>query len=373
MKRTKRGSDLLKASLAGTIIATILNIQIVLALCLAIVFAALISCVLLASSSDQNIAIRPESARVSWFKGEEIRTNLSVQSSRRRFVSLSLSRIELSEGVDGKIEESDGDGFSVRIKSKFAGRFFGISSTFELNDPLRLFAKSINFSELEFVVDCYPSSILNETRRMRPVSISLGELEASGQGIGVEFYSADEYSPATERRNIFWKKVASLPDERLLVMKRASNIQKTITISLLLTSERRKNHLEWIDSACEGIASIGRTILSTGCEVKMIFDKGGQVVSKDATSLMELSDVIMEMSTASSSDMDVASLLLSKADICVIGFEELRNSLLAAAVARKPTLLIEDAGEIPPRISELAVVYHPYHDLGELVRRVAGN
>ena len=373
MKRTKRGSDLLKASLAGTLIATIINVQIVLALCLAIVVSALISGVILASSSGQDIAIHPESTLVSCFKGDDVRTNLSVQSKRRRFVSLSLSSIQPSKGVDGKIEHSDDGGFTVRIKPRFAGRFFGISATFELNDPLRLFAKSIDFSEREFVVDCYPSSILDETKQMRPSSISLGERETMGQGIGVEFYSADEYSYGTETRNIFWKKVATLPDERLLVKKRASNIQKTINLSLLSTSERTENHLQWIDSACEGVATIGRTILSIGCNVKLIFDKGGHVVSKDAASLTELSDAIMEMSTAGISNLENASFLLSNADICVIGFEEQRDKLLAAAVARKPTLLIEDTGEIPPRIGELAVVYHPHRDLGGLVRRVAGN
>lgn len=373
MKRTKRGSDLLKATLAGTLIATIVNVQIVLALCLAVVLGALIGGVILASSSGQYIVIRPESTRISCFKGEEIRTRLLVQSKWRRFVSLSLSRIQPSKGVDGKIEQSNGDGFTVLMKPRFAGRFYGISATFELNDPLRLFSKSIDFSEREFVVDCYPSSILNETQQMRPVSISLGERETTGQGIGVEFYSADEYSSAVETKNIFWKRVASLPDERLLVKKRASNIQKTITISLLSTNERRENHLQWIDSACEGVATIGRTILSIGCNVKLIFDRDGHVVSKDAASLTELSDAIMEMSTAGISNLDNASFLLSKADICVIGFEESRNNLLAAVVARKPTLLIEDTCEIPPHIGELAVVYHPHRDLGGLVRRVAGN
>ena len=80
----------------------------------------------------------------------------------------------------------------------------------------------------------------------------------------------------------------------------------------------------------------------------------------------------MEMSTSHVSNLDNASSLLAGADICITGFKELQNELLASAVARKPALLIEDAGVTPNQISELSIIYSPYKNLSALVNRVAG-
>jgi hypothetical protein len=371
VKLTKRGKDYLKACLAATLIASVLDTKVVLALCLALVISALISALILGRSTSAGLEIRSENEHISCYKGDAVRAVISVKMQTRRFVSISLSRIDPPKGIDTSFEKTTQDNISILVRPRYAGRFLGFSASFELNDPLRLFGKKIVFVANDFVVDCYPSSILREVNRSRPTPLSLGELEGRSRGLGLEFYAIDRYTPSAERKNIFWRKVASLPDEKLLVKTRTANIQKTIAISLILASQRNEI-LEWTDSMCEGVAMIGKTILDIGCVARINYDTGIEIVSRDLTNLKELSEAIMEMSTAHVSDLESSSALLTMGDIYVTGFKELRYSLLGLAVARKPTLLIEDEGEIPTGVSDLAIVYKPFHDLSELVGGVSG-
>jgi len=371
VKLTARGKDLLKAALAGTIAATVLDINVVLALCLSLVFAALISEFILARSSTDNIEVRPEKSHVSCFKGEEATARLVLKSKAGRFVSISLSKFVLPKGLKSEMENNDQETFGLRITPKYAGRFSGMSAQFELNDSLRLFKKTVEFAAADFTFDCYPSSILNESRTTRPVTLSIGEREARSQGVDMEFYSVDQYTGATEMKNIFWKKVASMPDERLLLKTRAANIQKSVSIALIRKSERGEDSLGWMDAACEGIAQIGKSILKMGCDVAVMFAVGEQVVTEGASDLGELSEAIMTMSTSGICDPDSASLLLSRADICVTGFKEVQDKTFTSTVARKPTLLIEDPGVTLSKVGELTVIYKPYQDMTRLVSRVA--
>ena len=163
-----------------------------------------------------------------------------------------------------------------------------------------------------------------------------------------------------------------MPDERLLVKKRAVNLPKSINIALIHTEDRGEDSLKWMDSACEGVAGIGKIILKIGCDVEITYDAGGMVVSEIATDIGELAEVIMKMSTSTGSDLYKTSLLLPKADICITGFKELQNGQLASAIARKPTLLIVDSGVPLTELSDLAIIYEPNQDLTQLIRRVAG-
>ena len=135
-----------------------------------------------------------------------------------------------------------------------------------------------------------PPRFCREIATTRPLSVSLGELQGSSHGAGAEFFAVDEYRGMTDSKNIFWNKVASMPDERLFVKMRVANIQKTISFALLNSSERGQDAIAWIDSACEGAGSIGKATLQIGCNVEIRFDKGSQVTTLYATDLRELSE-----------------------------------------------------------------------------------
>jgi uncharacterized protein (DUF58 family) len=371
VKLTKRGKDFLAAILAGVVFATVIDIKMVLALSFSLVAVALISKLVLAKASEENIAINPSADHISCFKGEEGKIDLEIRPSVNRFVTASLTKVIPPQGAEAKIVQSDPTVSSLIIRPKYAGRFSGISAEFELVDPLQLFKKKVDYTSKDLTIDCYPSSLLKEIRAVKPISVALGEREGSTHGAGLEFYSLEDYRGSSERKNIFWKKVASRPDERLLMKIREANIPRTLTICLIRTGPRSSDSLRWVDSACEGVGLIGKIILEMGCDVEILFDNG-KVVGIETSSLRELSKAVMEMSAYQQSNLDNASLLLARADICVTGFRELENLLFASAVARKPSLLIEDDDAKPARIGELAVIYGPDKDLSSLVYRVVG-
>lgn len=371
MKLTSRGKDFLKALLAGTLIGTILDATIILALCFALSFAALMSGAILRSSTAKNFRIDLDTEDTSCFKGEEVRATMTVESLRGRLVTLLPASLKPPKSIQGEILALDSQNFLLIFEPRYSGRFVGLTAKFDLLDPAGLFRKIIEFKWDNFAIDCYPSSILEPSAKASPASISLGEREGKSKGLGMEFYSIDDYNPLAETKSIHWKKVASLPNERLLVKTRVTSIKKSITISLILTGDRGEDMFQWLDSACEGIAMLGKTIFDMGCVAELLFGHEGRVASRRTASLRELLEAIMQLSAAGVSNFDTVSLLLANADICVTGFKELQNEMLAAFLQSKIVLLIEDEGWLPARLGRQAVVYSPYLDYSLLVGRAA--
>lgn len=372
MKLTPRGKDYLKAILAGAIIASILDIKIVLTLCLSIAITAAISGLVLRTSSRKNVQLELENPHLSCFKGDEMTEKVRLILSRSQLVSATISSVQCPDGIDASVDTSHPENLVVRLLPKFARRFSGLIVAFELRDPLQLFSKTIDISNNDFILDCYPAALLTEIRASRPISLALGERTGRTHGTGQEFYSVDEYHVSTEEKNIFWKKVAAMPDERLLVKLRESNIPRTLKIALLQTSDRQQDSLEWMDHACEGTALLGKTILSIGCDVEILFISGREIISRRATDLTELSDAIMLMSISGKSDLEDTPTLLSNSDICVTGFKELQLDLLATTMARKPALLIEDHDAMPKSIGNLSIIFNGSQDVSRLVNSVVG-
>ncbi|MGI0090980.1 MAG: DUF58 domain-containing protein [Nitrososphaerales archaeon] len=374
MKLTKRGKDYIIAILVGTIAATIIDIRIVLALCFSMLVAAAISELILARSSVKNALVEYSNAHVRCFKGEEAKVSIVIHLRMKRLIGVNVSGVIPPDGIEAIIDdETDANSHTISFKPVYAGRFVGLRVRFELRDTLQLFSKTIEVSNEDFLIDSYPKSMLAEIRHSKPMSVALGERTSGTRGSGLEFYSVDEYQSSMEKKNIFWKKIAAMPDETLLVKIRESNIPRKLCVALIQTAERKEEaSLTWKDLACEAVALIGRTILRIGCDVEILFDLGGEISARLATDPVELSDAVMEMSTSKISNLDTISMLLSRSDICVTGFSELQTDLLALAMARKPSLLIQDPGCVPRKIGELAVIFSGQEDIRGLINRVAG-
>ncbi|MDG6905725.1 MAG: hypothetical protein JRN20_08080 [Nitrososphaerota archaeon] len=297
MKVTSRGKEFLWATIAGSVVATALDVRIVLALCLSLIFTALIAETIL-KSSQEDLKIEPELSHVSCFKGQNSFCNLLVRKGKHRFVNVSILKLVPPHGVETESQINDGQSFQLRFQPRYAGRFYGLSAQFVLVDALQLFTKKIEFAANDFYVDCYPSSILKDIKTARPLSVSLGELQGLTHGAGSEFYAVDEYAGITEKKDIFWKRVASMPDERLLVKMRVANIQKSISIALVNASERSQEYFEWIDAVCEGVGSLGKAALQIGRDVELKFHDGGKIIVVHVSDLRELLEGIMEMSAS---------------------------------------------------------------------------
>ena len=371
MKLTKRGKDFLVGILAGTIAASFLDIRIVLVLCISLVFSAIISLVILTRSTAEGVGIESTEPRISCFKNQETKITFRLVSQRQRFTTVKISSLMPSPSIEAKVVSSDDTVMSVSVTPRYAGRSSGLPVKFEIGDPLGFFAKEVSVQLPGFVIDCIPSSILREVKPIQAVYTSVGEREGHTQGLGLEFYSIDDYKGASEAKNIFWKKVAALPDERLLVKLHAKSLHDKVTISLFQTAFR-EGLAEWMDYVCEGVALMGKTILQMGSDVELLFGQKGKVTSTLSSDLREFLEGIMEMSTSEISTMENAAMLIDKSDICVTGFRELQNLSVASAVAKKPALLIPDPWTSPSKIGDVAIVYDYNQDCQELVSKVVG-
>lgn len=372
MKSTQRGRDFLKAVLFGAIVSSLLDVRLVLALCLSLLIAAGLSEIILASATTGSIRIDLTDPHLSCFKDGSAVEEISVRMKRQRFVRVGISSIRGPRSVETISDESrsPSDRLSISFRPKYAGRFSGLTLTFEFLDPLGLFRKTLQVNREDFVIDCYPSSLLKEVRQSAPITLALGERTGRTHGSGQEFYSIDEYNSSVERKNIYWKKIASLPDERLLVKVREANIPQSLSIGLVKTVDREQTDLGWMDLACEGAGNLGTHIFSLGCDVILLFFSEGLVTKCEASDPLEFREALMQMSGAKPSDGERTSEILDVCDICVTGYKELEDNLLALEVARKPALVIEDPDSYPAALGNLTVIYTGSEDIGELVNRV---
>jgi hypothetical protein len=374
VKLSQRGKDYLKASLYGAIVSSFFDVRIILALCLALLVTAALSEIILASATTGSISVQFDNPHLVCFKESEVKENFRITFKTRRFVKVRVSSIKAPPGVETLPDETSKDGLRLIFRPKYAGRFKGLSATFEFRDPLELFFKSKQITIDDFVLDCIPESLFKEIRAPHPMALALGEKIGKTHGSGQEFYSIDEYTTGVERKNIFWKKIASMPDERLLVKVRESNIPKFLTIGLIRTAQRSDQELLlWTDRACEGISLLGKNIFSMGCGVVLAFESSTGPNRLQAVDLPELSESVMQLSVGQISDVESTSELLYQSDICVTGLKELKVDLLALAVSRKPCLLIEEDGaQIPRTIGKLSVIFTGKEDVSELVEKVVG-
>ena len=374
MKLSPRGKDYLRASLYGAIVSSIFDVRLILALCLALLVTAALSEVILAAATTGKISVHFDQPHLICFKEGEVKENFRINYKTRRFVKVKISSIKAPAGVETLPDESSKDGLRLIFRPRYAGRYQGLTATFEFRDPLELFSKSLQISIDDFVLDCIPESLFRETRAHRPMALALGEKIGKTHGSGQEFYAIDEYTPGIERKNIFWKKIASMPDERLLVKVRESNIPKFLTIGLIRTVLRgEQEQLVWTDRACEGISLIGKNIFSIGCGLNLVFESATGPIRLQALDISELAEAVMQLSVGQISDIESTSELLYQSEICVTGLKELNVDLLALAVARKPCLLIEEEEPTLPRtIGNLAVIFTGRENVSELVDKVVG-
>jgi len=372
VKLTQRGKDYLKGSLYGAIVASIFDVRLILALCLSLFIAAGISEIILRTATTGNIQVDLSDPHLTCFKGNDATERITVNYKRKKFVRVEVSAIQVPDGIETVADKSVPEPLTFSFEPKYSGRFHGLTIKFEFLDPLGLFYKTKDLVREDFVIDCYPSSLLSEIKPSKPMTLALGERTGRTHGSGQEFYSIDEYNPSVERKNIFWKRIASLPDERLLIKVREANIPRSLTIGLIRTSDRGQEELRWMDLACEGAGVLGKNIFGLGCEVNLIFNSGNAVVRLEASDLPELSEAIMQMSLSEKTDIETTSEILSESDLYVTGLKELEVDLLALAVARKPSLLIEDRDTFPRTIGNLSVIYSGNQDVSGLINRVLG-
>ena len=358
-----------------SIVASLLDISVMLALGFALAVVAVLAFVIVSSINRSNTKIVIDPTSIRGFKGDNLSTTAVLIFKRARWITVNLASVEGSVGVDVKFKAENGVA-NITVNSKYAGHFSGLTLQLEIRDVLNLFSKRIQTIYSDFVFDSLPSSMLVPIARSRPMPLALGDRSGRSPGSSLELYALDDYQPFTETKNILWKRVARMPDEKLIIRVRDSSIPKVITIGLVNGATRiKEERIIWMDLVCEGIGSIVNNLIATGCSVEIIrtsIESQDPIVIDGISNLEELSSSLMELADPPSVGKENSNLfeLIVRSDIVVSGMRELEDKILSAAVSKKPTLLIGEQNATPFMIGQQAMIYTGNEDIRKLVSKI---
>ena len=359
------------------IISSILNVGMMLSLAFAMGVAALGSllAVRLVKDSSVRVELKPNTQRL--FKHDKFSVSSIMTMTTPRWVSARFASLQAPVGVKTQTEVVGENSVQILIEPLYAGRHRGIEVTAEVSDPLDLFKKEIKIEYSDFTIDALPSSLLAPIPRTRPSSLGVGEASSRFTGASVELYSLDEYKPYGETKNILWKKVSRMPDEKLVVRVRESNNPRFVKIGLITNAPRNRleDRVILMDRVCESIGFLGNNLLAIGCSVEIAQapeEALGGIAKMYASNIEELAEILMAMWDVKSGSMSRSEIveMVLKSDIVVTGFREVQDKNLAMLVSKKFSLLIKEGTPPPAYASEKTTIYSGNEDLRRLVVRV---
>jgi len=292
MKLTERGRDYVFGVLLLETVGLAVGASLFAALALALAFAALISMVLLKLRASRSLDVSTLENRIRLFKHQEGRLALKLQGRRDRWTSL---RVE-SVAFDGAVETSvlaDGENYAVIVKPMKAGRFTGFRVHVGLGDVIGLFFLGRQVVLDQVVVDSLPISLLSRPGTERSLPVVIGESPAGYPGKGQEFYGIENYTEHSESKDILWKRAANSPHRPLLARVREANSPESVSIMVAHGEIGEESRVDCIDTQCEALGSLGRTLLANRLEAVIIGPDG---VIRPARTEGDLADVIMETS-----------------------------------------------------------------------------
>lgn len=351
-----------------------------LALAFALTIVAVLSYVIMTSITPTNTRVIIDPATVRGFKRDELTSNIKLIVKRSRWVNVKLSAVRSQLGVDTRFEVLPQGIARISVRSKYAGRFKGLTLQLEATDILNLFQKEIQAVYTDFAFESLPLSILAPIPRSRPMPLTLGEKSGRSPGSSLELYALDEYQPYTETKNVMWKRVARMPDERLIVRIRDSTIPRIVTIGFIQNKKRHEQaNLVWMDRACEAIGTMGNSLLAAGCMIELIQtseeiqgNTAEPIIIHEISSLDELSNAIMQLPDIPNPGENFGNILqvLNKSDIIVCGLWELEDRILAIPISKKPTLAIAEEKTSPVMVGQRTMIYTGVEDVRKLVSSV---
>lgn len=344
-----------------------------LALAFTLAILALIAFVITNSITQSSTKVILNPAKLRGFKKDELTTLVALVFKRARWVNVNLSSVTVGLGTETKFELS-GNSAKVAMSSPFAGSFSGIKLEFVVTDILGLFSKRIQTVYADFTFDSLPLSILTSMARAKPLPLALGEKSGRSPGSSLELYSIEDYQPFSETKNVMWKKVARMTDERLVVRIRDSSIPAKIKIGFLQTRTRyREDKLHWMDLSCEAIGMVGNSLLASGCALEIIHGGSSDLlIAKHlAAGLDELADALMNLSDLPAvKEASTIYEVLSQSDLIICGTHELEQRSIAEAIAKKPSIVIAEKGASPLLLGRHAIVYTGVEDVRKVVAKV---
>lgn len=338
-----------------------------LALTLVLCIVAFASMLFLRAAPARLLEVRftPESVRV--FKGEAAETDVRLQAETGVWGIAKLAAIVPPKGVLVTLSPSKGESNSLRLETKFAGRFEGFMAKVELSDTLGLFTRAEVAEKTPLRLDSLPLGLLAHPSVVGLSAIALGEEPSGMRGLGQEFYAAEPYGGVSDAHDILWKRIAKTNEELLVIKVREANVPEVVHVSFLELEERGPDLPRWMDLVSEATSRIGRSLLEAGVGMVLISRRRGAVAVLDAGSLAQLADTTMEMWTAGSPERRV--LESHNPQMVVTGMKELSNKEVASLVAAIPSIVVaEERSE--GSLGDRTIIFTGSEDVGRLVQAV---
>lgn len=351
-----------------SIVSAFANLTLALALSLTLSVVAVMSLVALRSTPQGTleVSLSPRSPR--GFKGEVQEVVVKLGSPRRRWGIPRLVSVAPPKGVEVTFERVGEGTYRLLFQTKFAGRFTGLTTRVEMPDAFALFSRVEESVNAGFVIDSLPTGLLVPMPVVGLSAVSLGDSPAGSRGQGQEFFSVELYDPSNDVRDIIWRRVASMPDDKLVVRLKEANIPEVLRVGFVETEQRGDGLPRWMDLVTEAMARVARSIMGAGVRVRIVSERGRSTSSFEVSSLARLADAVMEVWTTAAPETHREG-SLGDSDIIITGTKELSNPTVALMVSRTPSVVIsEERSE--GTIGANAVVYTGKEDVGRIVQTV---
>ena len=320
-------------------ISTVADIYVFLALSLSLSLAACVSLLLFVRSQPEgrDVEAVPEVIRV--MKNETTRLTLRSWPKNARWCTLSSASLPSLKGLS--LEQAPGGGDSFTVAATHAGRYEGLEVNASFVDALRLFRKVVAIKPAKFVVEVLPTSLLLPPSRVVVTSVAWGELPAGARGSGQEFYGQEDYTYATESKDILWKRVSREPEPRIVARVREANVPHSLRVALVASGA--SDAALWMDSVSETLASVGKSLLAIGMGIDATVTtlQGDETLS--AASLEELSELVIQIWGLPAVPQSFGDAAVA-AELLIVGSEALSNRAVFDLSDRKPTLVVPEGG-----------------------------
>lgn len=338
------------------------------ALSFALAVVALVSLLVLHSVPPNVLRVHFTPERVRAFKGERSETTVQLESARNLWGIPRLVAVIPPKGVDAAFEPMNPGQYRLSFVTKFAGRFTGITTRVEMHDMFALFTRAEEDTKADFILDSLPTGLLTPLPIVSLSVVALGDAPSGTKGLGQEFFAAELYDLSSDTRDLLWRRIAAMADEKLVVKAREANIPDNLQIGFLETEERGDALPRWMDLVSEAVARVGGSLLKAGVKVRLVSERQARVSSFEVREPRQLADAIMEMWSAGSHGHAMRG-DIRESDIMVTGTKDLASPEVLSLVSLRPSVVVSEersAGAVGPR----TVVYTGKEDVGKVVQTV---
>jgi len=342
---------------------------------------AVLSMVIFELAIKGGVSIQMEGGHVKTLKGEEYESVLTIKSSGTDWIGSVPTTFKIETGQLVKMEPISEGRIRLLFLGKYAGRTEGVSVGISLTDPLRLMRRVDEVRRTDFVLDTLPLSLLARASPRKLTVFGFGEQPTGYPGPGQELYGLDEYKSMMDTKDIIWKRVAKSPDERLIARVREASVRDVVKVGIIQYAERTgEARAVWIDSLCEALGQVGREVFEVGARVTLQFNSPRRYGARDdvqrvtgmtqmtAVDPTDLAEAVMSVSVASPS-RDIES-VVGESDFVVTGLKELEDEKVAAVIAERPLLLINEKASPLAAFTDRSVLWTGHENLFPLIRRM---